>query len=81
MPNFFNSDQNLNENSQISYQNYTFNSVFKTDANYYASMGWKYEHGDGVSMDKSEAVRYYKMAADKGIAFAKEKLSQMIVEE
>ena len=31
-----------------------------------SSLGWCYEHGDGVEIDVKEAVRWYKKAAEKG---------------
>ena len=31
-----------------------------------SSLGWCYEHGDGVEVDAQEAVRWYKKAAEQG---------------
>ena len=31
-----------------------------------SSLGWCYEHGDGVEIDVQEAVRWYKKAAEQG---------------
>ena len=39
-------------------------------------LGWCYEYGTGVVKDEVEAVKYYKMAADQGNAYAQRALGE-----
>jgi TPR repeat protein len=34
------------------------------------NLGYSYEHGEGVAQDSTEAVRYYRLAAEQGHADA-----------
>ena len=41
------------------------------------SLGWKYEHGQGVTQDYKTAVKWYRKAAEQGHAYAQYNLRLM----
>ena len=49
-------------------------SVDLSDAQHQYNVGVSYENGDGVDKNMTEAVRYYRLAADQGYADAQYKL-------
>ena len=51
--------------------------VEPTDAAEQVSLGEKYENGDGVAENHAEAVRWYRMAAEGGNDYAREKLLEL----
>ncbi|WP_306258398.1 tetratricopeptide repeat protein [Pararhizobium sp. IMCC21322] len=44
-------------------------------------LGWSYDMGRGVALDDEEAVRWYKLAAEQGLAAAQNNLAMMYVED
>ena len=42
----------------------------------WAGVGWCYEHGSSIAIDKAEAFKWYKLSADQGSAVAQYNLAQ-----
>jgi TPR repeat protein len=48
-----------------------------TDRTAQYDLGWKYDNGEGVPQDDAEAVKWYRRAAEQGLADAQVSLGQM----
>jgi TPR repeat protein len=44
------------------------------------NLGYLYENGEGVPMDRSEAVKWYKLAAERGHKGAKESIERLRID-
>ena len=45
------------------------------------SLGWMYDTGRGVPQDDAEAVRWFRLAAEQGNAWAQKRLDAMLKSE
>ena len=65
-------------NLKIEQDQPVLNPTKKAEAQIHFGLGMRFENGEGVPQDYTEAIRWYRLAADQGHGKAQEKLNMLL---